>query len=169
MQNLDLFHYLKDEAIKNKTFKYGAFPVINDTHDIQFLEEGHVLEYYLLDGETKTVSWFWGPGEFIMRSSGLSQIEAMDDLKLISLSSSNISQMSGLSSEFNKDYRSVRSEHSQRIKQRVNDLKILSAVERYGQLLKTKPWVFEIGTEEDIASYLRVPVSKLRSFRNNKD
>lgn len=55
-----------------------------------------------------------------------------------------------------------------RIKERINDLKTLSAVERYVQLLETKSWVFELAAEDDIASYLMIPVSRLRSFRKSK-
>jgi malate synthase len=126
------------------------------------------MEYYLLDGKTKTVSWFWGPGEFIIRSSGLSLIQAMDDIKLCRISSGNIFKMLRRFSVLNKQYRVIRSEHDQRIKERINDLKTLSAVERYAQLLETKSWVFELAADADIASYLKIPVSRLRSFRNNK-
>lgn len=62
-------------------------------------------------------------------------------------------------------YRHYQPIYLDKVAARIRSLTQLSAPERFEELLRLQPWVFELAEEEDIASYLRISGAILREMK----
>ena len=136
------------------------------TTSYRYLEEGFAYEFYLLEDETETVSWFWRPGDFIIPTSPYSNIVISEGSETVEYSYGDAIRELRANKDMRKLYNLTRTIHNSRIEQRINDIITLSPFRQYVSLKETGALAFEYLTEEQIASYINTNVSELRRFMN---
>ena len=129
-----------------------------------YLDKGFAYEYYTLDDETETVSWFWRDGDFIIPTSPYSKIVIADGSEVVEYTYGEVIRELRSNKEMREDYACMRLLHDFRIRERIHDIITLNPLKRYVKLQEWYPWAVEHLNEEQIASYVNISISELRKF-----
>lgn len=133
-----------------------------------YIAEGYAAEFYSMDGISRMYSWFWGPGEYIIPTSGYSNIIPSDDAKFIEMSYRNAIKLLRTDEDSRQLYKALRESHRNQIEERIMEIKTFTPIERYISLISKKPWVLEKIPKSDIASYLNISIEALNKFSSMK-
>lgn len=168
MINKDLFYYLTGTPRKlpmKPAPRLIAHP--KATANI-FISEGYAKEFYSMDGKSRIYSWFWGKDEYIIPTSGYSNIILSDGAVIIEMNYSKAIKLLKKEEDARTLYRGIREQHYAQIAERIKEMKTLPPLQRYISLITRKPWVLEKIPKSDIASYLNISVSALERFSSMK-
>lgn len=164
MINKDLFYYLtgtpRDMSMKPVP-RLRAHP--KATANI-FISKGYAKEFYSMDGTDRMYSWFWGEGEYIIPTSGYSNIILSDEATLIEMDYGKAIRLLKNQEDARQLYKGIREQHRIQIAERIKEIKTFTPIERYVSLITQKPWVLEKIPKADIASYLNISISALQKF-----
>jgi hypothetical protein len=128
---------------------------LTSTKKIIFLSDGYAVEYSSISEPRKVIS-FIGPQGFVLKTTSESVIIAATNLTLVGIFKSELRSLLHEFEEARRLYRIFKNVHLDKIAKYGYEHKIYTPAERYLRLLKTSPWVKEIVSPEDIASYLNI-------------
>lgn len=173
MVNADLFYALMgvspkaSSLLKNipRSIKRITTP---ETIASRFLNEGYAIEYYEWDGKSRKVSWFWGPGEFVIPTSPYSSIKALEGGSFVQMNYGNMISVLKTHEDVRAQYKHFREQHNIAIAERIMEINTKTPLEIYVNLISKKPWVLEKVSDEDLASYLNVDLKTLKGFQDMK-
>lgn len=129
-----------------------------------FIVRGYAKEFYSMNGKDRIYSWFWGEGEYIIPTSGYSNIMLSDEATLTKMNYSSAVHLLKSGEDARLLYRKVREAHCAQIAERIREIKTFTPIERYISLITQKPWVLEKIPGNEIASYLNISVPVLERF-----
>lgn len=142
---------------------------------LYFLESGLVRGYYEKDGKEVT-AWFMREGDFVLsilsffsRQPSHEYLQALSDCRLWSISYEHLQELYRQFPEFNAVGRVLTEKYYVLSEQRALNLRMLSAAERYAQLLTDFPDMFQRVPLKLLASHLGLTpetLSRLRARRS---
>lgn len=140
---------------------------------IYFILEGCVRTYYLNDGGEEHTSWLLTEGElaisvysFYSQKKSFEAIEALEDCVTLELSYEALTHLYKNHLEFNYIGRYLTEQYYIRSESKANALRMLSAKERYHELILNKPQILKRVALGYIASYLGITQSTLSRIRS---
>ncbi|WP_293743676.1 Crp/Fnr family transcriptional regulator [uncultured Pedobacter sp.] len=170
---------LKDDIIKNS----GVLEVAKKTrllssgdksNAIYFIISGTARIYYLDKEGKESNTWFLFENELLISvysfytgNPSFEYIETLDDCKLISLKRERLDYLYNKYMEFNFLGRKLTEYYYMRNELQANELRMLSAKERYERLLERSPALFQRVSLSHIASYLGISRETLSRIRNH--
>ena len=140
---------------------------------IYFVYKGSLRSYYLDQEGKDNTSWFLFENElaisvysFFTQKPSFEALETLEDCVLLSLSFSKLQQLYQQSPEFNYIGRILTEQYYIRSEAKANALRMLSAKERYRQLLTQYPHIIQRVPLGHIASYLGITQHTLSRIRS---
>jgi len=132
-----------------------------------FIEKGHVIEYIEVGPERKrVVALFFGPREFAVHCNlQFSNFQALDKGTINPFTHGQIIRMLRKFPESRQLYTELRKVYQQKVADRIRTLTTMTGPERFAHLKNQQPWVFKLAKMEDIASYLAMPVSMVKTLQ----
>lgn len=168
MINKDLFYCLtgtpRDMSMKPAP-RLIARP--NATANV-FITKGYAKEFYSMDGISRIYSWFWGEGEYVIPTSGYSNIILSDEATLIEMKYGKAIKILKGDEDARELYKGIREGHRIQIAERIKEIRTFTPIERYISLISQKPWGLEKIPKSDIASYLNISIGALEEFSSMK-
>jgi len=169
---------LKAEIIENSKVleipkKIKLLSVGENSHTIYFIISGTARQYYLDKQGKESNTWFLFENELLISvfsfytgNPSFEYIETLEDCKLISLKRDRLDYLYNKFMEFNFVGRQLTELYYLRNELQANELRMLSAKERYERLLARNPALFQRVSLTHISSYLgisRETLSRIRS------
>ncbi|GMQ30277.1 Crp/Fnr family transcriptional regulator [Algoriphagus confluentis] len=142
-----------------------------DCRNIYFINKGCIRYYYLVEGEEKTAQFFFENGwftdyeSFLTGSFAENFVDALEATELLCLERDNLAQLYRLVPKFEKFGRIMAENAYLGIRHRTKNLTTLSAEQRYLNLMKERPKIFERIPQHYIASYLNIRPQSLSRIR----
>ena len=173
---LDIFRSMLTHKILNK--KEILLRIGQECRNIYFINTGCIRYYYLVDGEEKTAQFFFENGWFTDYESFLAGtpaenfVDALEETELLCLERNNLWKLYEQVPKFEKFGRLMAENSYLGIRHRTKSLTTLSAEQRYLDLMKERPKIFERIPQHYIASYLNIKpqsLSRIRKELSNKD
>lgn len=156
-------------AVNKKTVLLTAGKTSNT---IYFIVRGAARVYYMDKKDDEVTSWFLFEGEllisvfsFFAGEPGFEFIETLEDCILISLNREKLNEFYTKHLEFNFIGRKLTEYYYIKSEKQTNDFRMLSAKERYEQLLATNPQLIQRVALGYIASFLGVSQETLSRIR----
>lgn len=143
----------------------------NYCKNIYFINEGCLRYYYLINGEEKSAQFFFENGWYTDYESFLSgdatenYVDALEETELLCLEKANLEDLYEAVPKFEKFGRIMAENAYLGIRHRTKSLTNLSAEERYLNLMKERPKIFERIPQHYIASYLNIRPQSLSRIR----
>ncbi|MCZ4245328.1 Crp/Fnr family transcriptional regulator [Pedobacter punctiformis] len=158
--------------VKRKTRLLNAGEKSNT---IYFIVKGAARIYYLDRLGKETNTWFLFENELLISvysfytgQPSFEYIETLEDSTLIAVKREKLDEMYLNFIEFNFSGRKLTEYYHMRNEMQANDLRMLSAKERYIQLLQRSPLLFQRVSLGHIASYLGISQETLSRIRKQK-
>lgn len=140
-----------------------------------YLSTGFALTFSYINGE-KQIDAFWKAGQIMFSARSLfEQIPSTENIQLVQqsdllcISYKSIMNLFDTFPEVNFIYRVVMNQYYENLRERVRDLQLLSAVDRYKKLLNDFRGIEQIIPQEYIASYLGITPQSLSRIRRLHD
>jgi CRP-like cAMP-binding protein len=172
-----LSHELKSAIVKNSNVievkrKTTLLSAGETSNTIYFIISGGARVYYLNKDGKQTNTWFLFENEllisvysFFTAQPSFEYIETLEDTILIAVKREKLDEMYLKYMDFNFIGRKLTEYYYIRNEIQANDLRMLSAKERYEQLLKRSPQLFQRVSLGHIASYLGISQETLSRIR----
>ncbi|MCA5004554.1 Crp/Fnr family transcriptional regulator [Sphingobacterium bovistauri] len=160
----DVIHIKKKDVLLNigETSKY-----------IYFIYNGSLRSYYLDQEGKDNTSWFLFENElaisvysFFTQKPSFEAVETLEDCVLLRLSFKKLQQLYLEFPEFNYIGRILTEQYYIRSEEKANSLRMLSAKERYQQLIERYPEIIKRASLGYIASYLGITQHTLSRIRS---
>lgn len=155
--------------VKKKTILLNAGEKSND---IYFIKSGAARVYYLEKDGAEITSWFLFENEFLISvysfftgQPSFEYLETLEDCTLIVLKRTALHQLYEQFLEFNVIGRKLTEYYYIRNETQANELRTLTAKERYQQLMRNNPKLINRVSLGYIASYLGVSQETLSRIR----
>jgi CRP-like cAMP-binding protein len=138
---------------------------------IYFINKGCLRYYYLVDGEEKTAQFFFENGWFTDLDSFLGGmpaenfVDALEDTELLGIEKNDLMKLYEEIPKFERLGRILAENAYLGIRQKTKTLTTLDAEQRYLQLMKERPKIFERIPQHYIASYLNIKPQSLSRIR----
>ena len=159
-------------AVKKKT---RLLNVGERCNTIYFIAKGAARIYYLNRDGKETNTWFLFEKEllisvysFFTGNPSFEYIETMEDSTLIAVKREKLDELYLRFIEFNFSGRKLTEYYHVRNELQANELRMLNAKERYENLLKRNPELFQRVSLGHIASYLGISQETLSRIRKKK-
>lgn len=140
-----------------------------------YLNTGFALTFSYINGE-KQIDAFWKAGQIMFSARSLfEQIPSTENIQLVQqsdllcISYKSIMKLFETFPEVNFIYRVVMNQYYENLRERIRDLQLLSAVDRYKKLLNDFRGIEQIIPQEYIASYLGITPQSLSRIRRLHD
>ncbi len=140
-----------------------------------FIVSGYATSFFYHKGKRRIQSiWIAGeimflPTSFIERVPSTEHIELAEDSELICISFPSVIRLFNDFPETNTIYRKVINRYLDTNKQRLIDLDLLTAKERFNKLLSMLPDIEQILPQEDLASYLNITPQSLSRIKRTSN
>ncbi|PWS30859.1 Crp/Fnr family transcriptional regulator [Pedobacter paludis] len=158
--------------IKRKTIILNAG---ENSNTIYFIVKGGARVYYLDKEGKETNTWFLFENELLISVFGFftgqpsfEYIETLEDSTLIAVKRERLDAMYLQFMEFNYSGRKLTEYYYIRNEKQTNNLRMLSAKQRYDQLMLHNPQLFHRVSLGHIASYLGISQETLSRIRKQK-
>ncbi|MGK9123903.1 Crp/Fnr family transcriptional regulator [Olivibacter sp. SA151] len=146
---------------------------LNETNkSIYFILKGGVRTYYINEHGDDITSWLLFENDlaisvysFFSQQPSFEAIEALDDCVTLTLSHDALSVLYQQHVEFNYIGRYLTEQYYIRSEAKANSLRMMSATERYLDLLKSQPLLLNRVSLGHVASYLGITQSTLSRIR----
>ncbi|WP_145857080.1 Crp/Fnr family transcriptional regulator [Pedobacter suwonensis] len=155
--------------VKKKTILLSAG---ESSNAIYFIVSGAARVYYLDKDGKQTNTWFLFENELLISVYGFftgqpsfEYIETIEDTTLVVIKKEKLDEIYRKFMEFNFIGRKLTEHYYIRNELQANELRILSAKERYENLLKRNPQLFQRVSLGHIASYLGISQETLSRIR----
>ncbi|MEN5055093.1 Crp/Fnr family transcriptional regulator [Sphingobacterium kitahiroshimense] len=142
---------------------------------IYFVISGAVRSYYLDSLGKQTTSWLLFEGDlvisvysFFSQKASFEKLEALEDSILLVLSYNNLMFLYNTFPEFNFIGRVLTETYYIKSEEKANELRVLSAKERYLNLIKKKPGILNRVSLGIVSSYLGITQSTLSRIRGKE-
>lgn len=151
-----------------------------------FLKEGQRCDYlyYILNGFTRVyyldlqgneiTHWFCAkdsiitsPFSFVKREPNILFFEALEDTKLLLISSSQVEKLLQHLPELGEAFRHINAEFAMVLSRRIMSIHTETAEERYLKLMQEHPLLFQKAKLSHIASFLGITQQSLSRIRKN--
>lgn len=163
----------------SKVVKYPKRTLLSDIgqvhKNIYFILEGAVRTFYRDKNQDDITSWLLFEGDlaisvysFYNQAPSFEAMEALEDTWVLVLSYSNLMHLYSKHMEFNYIGRTLTEAYYIKSEEKANALRMLTAKERYEQLVKFHPTVLQRVPLRYIASYLGITQSTLSRIRRLK-
>jgi CRP/FNR family transcriptional regulator, anaerobic regulatory protein len=140
-----------------------------------FLESGFLVSYSYVKGK-REVDNFWQPGDIILpaksffeRTPSYEFIQLAVPSDVFHVSYAGVQRLFSKFADAQYIARIVLSEYHANCRSHINDIKHLSALERYEKLVGTYLNIEQFVSQEDIASYLSITPQSLSRIKRNKE
>ena len=145
------------------------------SNTIYFIVKGAARIFYLDKEGKETNTWFLFENEFLISvysfytgNPSFEYIETLEDCKLIAVKREKLDELYLNFMEFNFSGRKLTEFYHMRNEIQANELRMLSAKERYQNLLERNPQLFQRVSLGHIASYLGISQETLSRIRKQK-
>lgn len=172
--NLDAeeFDYFTS-LLRTKSLKKREMLLRNgeDCRDIYFINRGCLRYYYMVNGGEKTAqfffedSWYTDYESFLSGDPSENFVDAIEDTELLCLNRESLQKLYVLNPKFERFGRIAAEKAYLGIKYRTKKLTILTAEERYLELIRERPTIFNRIPQYYIASYLNIQPESLSRIR----
>ena len=139
-----------------------------------FIEEGFAISYTYEDGK-KSIDRLWADGEIMVSAKSFFEqqpatefIQLVLPCDLLCISYSNLLTLFDSYPESHFLTRAIMNKYIEQSRERVVDMKNLSAQERYHKLLSMFPMIEQILSQEQIASYIGIAPQSLSRMKRTK-
>lgn len=136
-----------------------------------YLDSGFALTYSFIKGE-KQVDGFWLSGQIVCSSKSLFEqtpsneyIQLVKQSEVICISYKSIMNLLKIFPEANFIYRVVMNQYYEQVRERIRDMQLLDAADRYEKLLGRYPGIEQVIPQEYIASYLGITPQSLSRIK----
>jgi len=155
-------HYLLLEAPRIAEYAY-------------FLDSGFAMSYTFMEGE-KQVEGFWISGQILVPATSFFEqvpsaefIELMDKTEVLCISYAGVSRLFNAFPEANIIARVVINQYYENSRDRIRDMRHLTAMQRYARLVNSFPRIEQIIPQEYIASWLGITPQSLSRIKRRND
>ncbi|MEO0582281.1 MAG: Crp/Fnr family transcriptional regulator [Bacteroidota bacterium] len=165
-----------DLGFTNKSAKKGELFLKEGQHckHLYFILSGFTRVYYLdLEGNEIT-HWFCAkdtiitsPFSYVKNERNILFFEALEDTELVLLSAKQISKLISHKPEFANALRDMNAEFAMVLSRRIMSIHTMTAEERYVNLMKEHPQIFQKAKLGYIASFLGITQQSLSRIRKN--
>lgn len=172
--NLDLSEFdFFATLLRRKTLKKRELLLRSgeDCRDIYFINRGCLRYFYLVNGEEKTAqfffedSWYTDYESFLSGDPSTNFVDAIEDTELLCLDRESLQKLYVQNPKFERFGRIAAENAYLGIKYRTKKLTILTAEERYLELIRERPTIFARVPQYYIASYLNIQPESLSRIR----
>jgi hypothetical protein len=165
MRDTTLFYAISGFPPESKAANKGKAPQPTSP-SCAYIEEGHMMEYIMVGSkEKKVVALFFGPGEFLLQCHpSFSCILTLDQGVTQTFDYGGIFRLLRKHRESWTHYRHIHRTYLDKVAARIKSLSTLSPSQRFDELLRLQPWVFQLAEKDDIASYLRISMKMLQEM-----
>lgn len=139
-----------------------------------FLLSGFAMSYTFIDGK-KSIDWFWSAGDimvsaksFIEQVSSKESIELVLPSEMLCIGYKNLMELFNAFPEANFLHRAIMNQYLEQSRERILDMKNLSALDRYNKLTNHYPAIEQMLSQEQIASYLGITPPSLSRMKRRK-
>ncbi|MDI9309322.1 MAG: Crp/Fnr family transcriptional regulator [Limnohabitans sp.] len=185
LQNIETHYIPLTEACKTELIKSSKVLFISDKDTIivnegdyadksYFIAKGVARAYYLKDGKDVT-DWFAFENDFICSINSFFMdipsphyIEVLEESVLLEISRDNVSFLSEKYIDFDRLNKMVIIKTMLQQQHRIVSLQFETALQKYHNLLKTRPDITQRVPLTHIASYLGITLETLSRIRNPK-
>ena len=139
MINTDLFYVLMGAPVLGKPVKNIPPSIARRTTPqtvaSRFLSEGYAIEFYEWNSKLQRVSWFWGPGEFIIPTSPYASVKTLQNGSFIKMNYGDMISILKKHEESRVTYRNFREQHNIAIAERIAEIRSKTPLEAYVNLI----------------------------------
>ncbi len=139
-----------------------------------FLEQGFAMSYSYVNGK-KHIEHFWAPNQFIISvKSFFEQVGATEHIQLLAdstvtcMSHTNAMRLFATYPEALFLYKKIVHHYYEHSRERLRDMHLLSAAQRYVKLIRTLPALETYAHQAHIASYLGIKSQSLSRIKKYK-
>ncbi|MEZ0483507.1 Crp/Fnr family transcriptional regulator [Fibrella aquatica] len=143
-------------------------------HNVWFITEGAARAFYYKD-DREVTAWFMGQHDFIIsvrsfieQKPSYEYIQTLTDCKLVKISYTDLQELYQKHPSFNAVGRQLVEKYYALSEERLFQLRMHTAAERYDLLLATYPAIFKQAPLKHIASYLGVTPETVSRLRKRK-
>lgn len=142
-----------------------------DCRNVYFIKSGCLRYYYLVDGEEKSAqfffenAWYTDYESFLSGDPSENFVDAIEDSELFCLEKESLERLYTEVPSFERFGRIMAENAYLGIRHRTKGLTNLTAEERYLNLIKERPKIFERVPQYYIASYLNIQPQSLSRIR----
>lgn len=140
-----------------------------------YIFSGFAMSYTYV-GERKSIDWFWSAGEIMVSAKSFIEqfpstefIEMVQPCELFCISHSSLFRLFDSYPETHYLYRAIMNQYLEHSRERVLDMKNLTALQRYHKLLNWMPAIEQLLSQEQIASYLGIAPQSLSRMKRRRD
>jgi len=142
---------------------------------VYFLDSGFAMSYTFMKGE-KQVEAFWLSGQILLPAKSFLErvpseefIQLMEQSEVFCISYAGFSRLFDAFPEANVIARVVINQYYESSRDRIREMKHLTAMQRYARLVTTFPGIEQVISQEFIASWLGITPQSLSRIKRRND
>jgi CRP-like cAMP-binding protein len=147
----------------------------NVASHVYFILSGFAVSYSYIK-EKKSIDWLWPAGEIIVSAKSFTErrpsnefIELVQPCELVCISHKNLAKLFDSFPETHYLYRATMNQYFEHSRERLSDMKNLTALQRYDKLTKRISFIEQTLSQEQIASYLGIAPQSLSRMKRRSD
>ena len=144
-------------------------PLISDT--LYYMHSGFAMSYVLMEGRKLTKA-FWKPGQLVVSFYSMfnqtptnEHIQVVEKAEVAALKYSSLKQIIAASQEAQALYYKIMNDHYLQGMNEIDDIQMMTAIERFQKLLAIYPNLEQLVSQEAIAHYLSITPQSLSRLK----